>query len=605
MSGNSWLAALTGLILIGAGCGQSVPSEHSITSVEESVTTSTSVEFEQEELLNVPLEEWDLAYACPDIYPPEGGDPDRFSVEELEQVFSSHASQKQLDRVFQQGEFEAESGPPTDWYALGPDLLLAADPLDLVETTFLVAPFNPEYPFVDFAACRLTRSNPTGGTLRSPVWQAVQPTVSGGEQIEILVPDCGTELPGHLEIASEVVGAQLVVTVRDPRTCDPGARTDKVAVVIDVPLTEGTVTVVDGAYWPWTAPIAATPPTGVPLSQSFPSCTSQFAAPGLSVIWSGVPGATTGQIMFDGVPAEGLSFSAASSGVGTELDNAMNRRVMILFGEDPDEFATAGSGSGALGTFGDDFSETTLASITLTQFGESMTIECEQIAPPVLSCLMVLTAGIPAAVIGDQYGEPGAPIGTFYRDGEAVTLQGFEALDPGASPGGTYHYTVRLGMNPAGVEEMDCGTIEVPTAVTGTEELTQARTIYQSIGIGPYEYVSFELICDGCPNSVWDGAGEHATFGGEADWEIVDREGQLAVTEIPLAVYPDIVHRVLIDAIALGADVEYTIDRASGVPVQWTIDGVGIRYLCVNFDTRLPDMMPNGRCQEKYNALGN
>ncbi len=601
MSGRNRLATLTGLVLIAAGCGQSLPSEQSVTTIEPVTTVDFSIE-DEDEFVDPPLDEWDVAYSCADVYPAAGGDPHRFSVDELEQAVGLPVSQEQFERSFRPADGIVNPGTPADWFALGSDLLLSIEPLELPDTTFLAAQYNSERDLVDFVPCRLTRTSPLGEPLYRLDWRSVQPTVISGERLEVQVPECAVE---GLEIDAVVVGSDLVVTVRDPFVCSLAGTTGLDVVSIEVPPAEGSLTVVDGGFWPWEPPVGPIEATGIPLSQSSPSCESQFNAPGMNVTWLGVPGATNGQIMFDGVAVEGLSFVASATGPGSELNNAMERQIAVLFGDDPDEVVASRSGSGALGTFGDTFSQATQVSIVLNQFGQSVTIECGQIDPPVLSCSMVLLGGVPAAMISDQYGDRGAPIGTFYRDGEPVTLKGFEGVDSSASPGASYHYTAKLGFNAADAEEIDCGTIEVPETVAGAGELLQAEAVYHAIGLGPYEYVTFEMICDGCPNNVWDGAGEHATFGGEADWEIVDREGQLAASEIPLAVYPDTVHQVLIDAIAAGSGVEYVMDRASGIPIEWTIDGVGIRYLCVNFETRPPDLMPDGRCQSEFNILGN
>ncbi len=162
-------------------------------------------------------------------------------------------------------------------------------------------------------------------------------------------------------------------------------------------------------------------------------------------------------------------------------------------------------------------------------------------------------------------------------------------VDTGAVVGAASAYSIMVtDSTDQGREEqlVDCGEATPNVAdAGGTFDLAGAIAASDNF-LSPFQYVQLEPICPGCaasaelylvPSSpdptvhtvdqVW--------IGGTASSE----RDQLWMID------PLVVAEALDDAQRSGSNITYTIDVDTGLVREWTIDGVGARYVCFEVDT--------------------
>lgn len=177
-----------------------------------------------------------------------------------------------------------------------------------------------------------------------------------------------------------------------------------------------------------------------------------------------------------------------------------------------------------------------------------------------------------------------------------------------AAPADPRAYALRIDGGGVDAVEVDCGeagisgevaaqtSTTVPAAPIGGD-LGRAEEVFENAAVSPFAYLRVVAICPGCPSAPIDLQMSPSSGGGVShlfDPPLSQQAGSPATGAI---VNPFEIHQVLQAAEADGKDVTYVLDPLSGLPTQWTIDGVGGQILCFEVDTAPPDLRPGQVCE--------
>ncbi len=177
-----------------------------------------------------------------------------------------------------------------------------------------------------------------------------------------------------------------------------------------------------------------------------------------------------------------------------------------------------------------------------------------------------------------------------------------------AAPVDPRAYSLRVDGGGADAVEVACGEAgisgqapaqpgtTVPAAPIGGD-LGRAEEVFENAAVSPFAYLRIVAICPGCPSGPIDLQMSPSSGGGVShlfDPPLSQQAGSPATGAI---VNPFEIHQVLQAAEDAGQDVSYTLDPLSGLPTQWTIDGVGGQILCFEVDTAPPDLRPGQVCE--------
>ncbi len=133
-------------------------------------------------------------------------------------------------------------------------------------------------------------------------------------------------------------------------------------------------------------------------------------------------------------------------------------------------------------------------------------------------------------------------------------------------------------------QTVECGEATPNVAETGgVYDLAGAIEASRSF-MSPYQYVRLEPICPGCRGTAElyltpAAGGVHVIEQAWVDGVAVDRLDQLWMLD------PLTVAATLDEAQRSGSSITFDIDVDTGLVREWTIDGVGARYDCVEIDT--------------------
>lgn len=209
----------------------------------------------------------------------------------------------------------------------------------------------------------------------------------------------------------------------------------------------------------------------------------------------------------------------------------------------------------------------------------------------------------------------GVPASSNLSDAKQQFGSGFS--DFLAPAGGTRAYELRIeggGIDPVLVSCGSAGivpggsfatpTTQAPPTALGAD-LETAADVFSERAISPYAYFRLKPICVGCsPTAIELQMIPGGTASGPSHVFDPPLESQ-AGGSAEAIISPFELHERLLAAERAGAEVSFTIDPQSGLPVTWLIDGVGGEFLCFEVDTAPPDLRSGQSCQTSRDLLAN
>ncbi len=416
-----------------------------------------------------------------------------------------------------------------------------------------------------------------------------------------------------------VIGGDAVVSLFSATAVDPEAGSCVVdgSALVNLTLPEVfTGSVVSGQTWPFVAPelenwvaVERWNPQPVLAVEQVQlddvTCTATGGLDGVGLEWWGVPPGVDVDIIGDDEFLTDAGRSIENRRLSEAIDEAFAER-MVEYGNPPgpgsidDDPFQAGDGPGrpdnVFSLFGAPPEPGIFYELRLRAGDLSTTVPCGQAgvlaALPVPDCSIELTGGKPQLLLTYSDGALTPINRVVYRDDERIEASfsgGPNPIDTTAQPGATHSYRIELSDNLSDRDPAvaDCGSITIPQAPAGADELAAAEELFQRTSIGAHAYAT--LVIDGATGDYYlqPGGGIDSFVPPVAATDLVD---------------PYTIHQELIAAMADERSVSYELDQASGLPTLWTVDGVTRKLLCFEVDTAPPDLR-QGPCNPDLDLL--
>ncbi len=459
-------------------------------------------------------------------------------------------------------------GESDQWIQAGPLSVTA----ESVDETIPVIGISEEF---NFGACVL-RS--TGAVYAVP-WSVVD---RDGSTVRLLTT-CDV-----IEPEVELIGDLAVIVLWSDTTTEstPGDECN-----IDVELGSASAEVRSGLAWPFVEPSdqhfdivleRGLEPLVRDADLEQATCSVEASTITLSVLWESVPFGVSPEIFRDGVSMIEYPARTAEEAMFEGFAVALEQRLFPGL-----QIESTNQSSGWRGAFSTapeaSLDERTFEMRLEASSGNSRIVSCGTAAVltvlPPATCTIELVNGLPRVVIEDGSGADASIL----RDGVELPFAAWERrVDADVEVGQTYTYSVVRTDNAGSAppDTIECGsiTIEEPSA-PGAADLRAAEELFRFAAAGPHAAMEVTPIVKGDfdrTRSVW------LTYKNDPDGRLDFDEPQ------PDLVNPFEVYDMLIAAIDEGRQVEYEINPASGVVVEFTIDGSGQRLSCLSFDTLPP-----------------
>ncbi len=161
--------------------------------------------------------------------------------------------------------------------------------------------------------------------------------------------------------------------------------------------------------------------------------------------------------------------------------------------------------------------------------------------------------------------------------------------------------TVAIPCGEAGINSTEVPDPE-PIPITNTigGNIGAAADQFEQVAVLPFVYMTVVPLCISCSG---DSVSLQMSPDGNRRIFVPPLVEQTDPNQ-PGLINPFSLHQMLADAEANGRDVSYTFDQASGVPVEWMIDGEGARILCLELDLAPPDLRPASGCRTELDLIG-
>lgn len=380
------------------------------------------------------------------------------------------------------------------------------------------------------------------------------------------------------------------------------------SVTMEIDLPPGLDQILSGQRWPFGPPLLSgwyqyreAFPEGIEAPARPPieiECSTDAQPAGNVVTWTGRPwDVTVSVVAVDGEFRSGSQawgeLDVVEAEIGRELWLLRNRLVELGNPVDlpiPVPYRLRQDEDG--GVF-DDSAITGVARayvLTATRGDESITVDCGSATvrfelPPLVCTVQVnnFVPRIAPSLLG---------AGIFFRDGLQIdltsTINGL--IDTDVAPGETYTYTYEVTDTtgrgrPARTTK--CGTVTIPEEADLVTTLTVGAREFGDRLAAPYVY--FTIVTDGV----------------ERDFRMEPQNSSIVFVDPPIdmaAIDPRTLHQRLLAAIADGDDVTAVVDRVSGLPTQWSIDGQSWELSCFSIDNRPPELR-DGPCDPVFDII--
>lgn len=320
------------------------------------------------------------------------------------------------------------------------------------------------------------------------------------------------------------------------------------------------------------------------------TCHIEAGSIGPTVFVSGVPDGATIAYLVDGeLAAEIDSWGIGNDGVAEQLMlQALNALAESPMHVESDQAFPQRSGVYELVWI--ESGQTVDVSVRAQIGGEIQTVDCGQGTGLVegdlqISCAVTLVDGLPSIEVQN----PSQIHPLIYRNGVEVPLHFGIMIDLTAERGIPLVYTAQATTFRGSPLVAECGTVEVSNELP-LEVLLQTAQPGASNGFGPHLYWRVTPTCVDCPT-------EPTTIYLYVLDQPVDPWG--LPDSHPGIHHPGTVHQLLLDAIAVGSDVQATVNQM-GYVTSYSIDGQGIASDCFLVDTLPPELVGTGPGADIY-----
>lgn len=497
---------------------------------------------------------------------------------------------------FAQIEVDVELGEADDWVRFPSGLRMHREPLtDVAPISVLVVPAETVQPW----SC-------------APFWMPAADTIAfqivaepSAEGVAVVsIENCRD--PADVEVGLRVFEGAAVLWLWSEELIDSCTVDGSVTMEIDVP--PGLDRILSGQRWPFAAPLLS---SWYEYREAFPDDLASPARPPIEMECSTVGGLDSNLITFTGRPSDvtlrlvsGDGEFVSGSQARGEVDvwdaeitreTWLLRERLIALGNPADVSVPVPNNAlrDEAGGIADDSAATGVPrsyELTASRGDEVVTINCGSgtipTQLPLPDCTVDVSNFVPRFSSGLE-----AP-GAYLRDGVPFELTPMVAgaIDAEAVPGETYTYTLVISdRSDRGRPDRiaNCGTVTVPEQADLITTLTIGAREFGNRPMVPFAY--FTIATDGVTRDFrMEPQGQLI--------QIVDPPSDLAEID-PLGL-----HQRLLAAIEEGREVTAVVDRVSGLPTEWSIDGQRWELLCFSLDNRPPELR-DGPCDPAFDLI--
>lgn len=499
------------------------------------------------------------------------------------------------------GEFEdlqlvAQLGEAEDWVSFPSGLRMHREPLtDAAPISMLVVPADSWQP--------LTCAPFWISSARSIAFQVVEEP-SAGDPAVLAIENCWD--PQDVEIGIRVFDGAAVLWLWSREYVDPCKVDGSVTMEVEVP--PGLDRIHSGQRWPFAPPLLS---AWYEYREAYPDDLEVPARPPIEVGCSTTGNPYDNTITWTGRAYDVTMTVTSSDGEFTDRSPAWGqldvweaeasrelwliRQRLASFGNPADVSVAVPPNAfqEEVGGTADLTVPTGVArsyELVASRGDEVVTVDCGSgtipTQLPIPDCTVDITNFVPRFPEGLQRA------GTFLRDGEpiAVTPVFGAVVDAGALAGETYTYTFRItDRSDRGRPDRtaNCGTITIPEREDLVTTLTVGAREFANRPVLPYVYFTIE------------------TDGITRDLRMEPQDQMILIVDPPddvAEIDPFGIHQRLLEAIEQGREVTAVVDRVSGLPTEWSIDGERWELLCFSLDNRPPELR-DGPCDPTFDLI--
>lgn len=500
------------------------------------------------------------------------------------------------EEEFAQIEGAVELGEADDWVSFPSGLRMHREPLtDVGPISVLVVPAETVQPW-SCAPFWIPHAN----TIAFQV--VAEPSAEGVAVVSI--ENCRD--PADVEVGLRVFDGAAVLWLWSEERIDPCKVDGSVTMEIDVP--PGLDRMLSGQRWPFAPPLLS---SWYEYREAFPDDLASPARPPIEVgcstvgnpynntiTWTGRPYDVTMRVVSrDGEFVSGSQAWGDLSILEAEASREvwLLRRRLVELGN-PADVSVAISPNVVQDDVGGVSDMTALTGVprsyelTASRGDEVVTIDCGSgtisTQLPLPDCMVDVSNFVPRFSTGLE-----AP-GTYLRDGLPFELTPMVtgAIDAEAVPGETYTYTLVISdRSDRGRPDRiaNCGTVTVPEQQDLVTTLTIGAREFGNRPMLPFAYFTV------------------ATDGDTRDFRMEPQDQMVLIVDPPsdlAEIDPLGLHRRLLAAIEEGREVTAVVDRISGLPTEWSIDGQRWELLCFEVANRPPELR-DGPCDPAFDLI--